>query len=53
MDSKNKARNDAYNKLSGNEKFKLMMQVLEVSYIFNGCKPLKEPQGKGVIFNKH
>jgi len=38
--------------LSGEEKMRRLLTLMNVARKFNGGKPLKEPQGKGFIIRK-
>jgi hypothetical protein len=44
-------RDIEYLKLSNEEKWALMMRINRLAVAFNGGKPIKQPQGKGFVFN--
>ncbi len=45
-------RDIAYLKLSNEEKWEIMMRVNRLAIAFNNGRPIKQPQGKGIIFNQ-
>lgn len=42
----------AYARLPGEEKWRQLMELIALSIKLNGGKPLKEPQGKGIVIRK-
>jgi hypothetical protein len=45
-------RDIEYLKLSNEEKWAAMMRINRLAVAFNGGKPIKQPQGKGFVFNR-
>ncbi|MDI1234702.1 MAG: hypothetical protein PSX81_10500 [bacterium] len=45
-------RDIAYLKLSNEEKWEIMMRVNKLAIAFNNGRPIKKPQGKGIVFNQ-
>ncbi len=45
-------RDIEYLKLSNEEKWEVMMRINRLAIAFNGGKPIKKPQGKGIVFNQ-
>jgi hypothetical protein len=46
-------RDERFLKLSPAEKFYALLHLNRVAVELNGGKPLKQPQGKGIIISKH
>lgn len=42
----------AYARLPGEEKWRQLMEMIQLSIKLNGGKPLKELQGKGLVIRK-
>lgn len=47
-----KEREERFLSRSSKEKFYDLLHLIQVSVKLNGGKPLKQPQGKGIVINK-